>query len=220
MKLTISKSASAEKPVIPGADMSLINAQAMKELTPEEVFTFKVEACNDLIDRDYERFPLETLEKLAPMYVGKTVIADHSWSAANQQARIYKSYVERRGDRNALIAECYMLRNDSTKDVIAAIEGGILKEISVGCAISRSVCSICGTDYGSCGHQKGVIYDGKTCHCDLLDPVDAYEMSFVAVPAQPMAGVTKSINSQGFSPSDLSKAKARLQIENEKWRFV
>ena len=220
MNLTISKSASAEKPVIPGADMSLINAQAMKELTPDEVFTFKVEACNDMVDRDWERFPVETLEKLASMYVGKTVIADHRWSSAKQQARVYKTYVERRENRNALIAECYMLRSESTKDVIAAIEGGILKEISVGCAIGRTVGSICGNDYGVCGHQKGVVYDGKTCHCDLLDPVDAYEMSFVAVPAQPKAGVTKSINNPGFTTSDLSMAKARLQIENEKWRFV
>lgn len=220
MNLTINKSADAAKPVVSGADMTLINSQAMKELTPEEVFTFKVEACNDLVDRDFERFPVETLEKLAPMYVGKTIIADHRWSSANQQARVYKTYVERRENRNALIADCYMLRSDSTRDVIAAIEGGILREISVGCAISRTVCSICGNDYGTCGHQKGVIYDGKACHCDLLDPIDAYEISFVAVPAQPQAGVTKSINSQGVTPTDLSKAKARLQIENEKWRFV
>lgn len=220
MKLIINKSASAEKPVVPGADMDLINAQAMKELTPDEVFTFKVEACNDLIDRDFERFPVETLEKLASMYVGKTVIADHCWSAANQQARIYKAHVERREDRNSLIAECYMLRSESTKDAIAAIEGGILREVSVGCAISRTACSICGQDYGTCQHQKGAVYGGEICHCELLDPIDAYEMSFVAVPAQPQAGVTKSINSQGFTPSDLSKAKARLQIENEKWRFV
>ncbi|MGM9669726.1 MAG: hypothetical protein ACI3VZ_08240 [Faecousia sp.] len=200
--------------------MSLINAQALKELTPEEVFTFKVEACNDLVDRDFERFPVETLEKLASMYVGRTVIADHRWSSANQQARVYKAYVEKRENRTCLIAECYMLRNDSTVDVIAAIEGGIIREISVGCAISRAVCSICGNDYGTCGHQKGVIYDGEKCHCDLMDPVDAYEMSFVAVPAQPQAGVTKSINSQGVTPSDLSRAKARLQIENERWRFL
>ena len=191
MNLTINKSADAAKPVVSGANMTLINSQAMKELTPEEVFTFKVEACNDLVDRDFERFPVETLEKLAPMYVGKTIIADHSWSSANQQARVYKTYVERRENRNALIADCYMLRSDSTRDVIAAIEGGILREISVSCAISRTVCSICGNDYGTCGHQKGVIYDGKACHCDLLDPIDAYEISFVAVPAQQQAGVTK-----------------------------
>lgn len=220
MNLTINKSADAAKPVVSGADMTLINAQAMKELTPEEVFTFKVEACNDLVDRDFERFPVETLEKLAPMYVGKTMIADHCWSSANQQARIYKAYVDRRENRNALIADCYMIRSESTKDAIAAIEGGILREISVGCAISRTVCSICGQDYGTCQHQKGAVYGGEICHCDLLDPIDAYEMSFVAVPAQPQAGVTKSINSQGVTPTDLSKAKARLQIENEKWRFV
>lgn len=219
MNLTINKSA-AENPAVSSADMTLINAQALKELTPDEVFTFRVEACNDLVDRDFERFPVETLEKLAPMYVGKTVISDHRWVASMQQARVYKAYVEQRDNRNALVFECYMLRNESTKDAIAAIEAGILREVSVGCAISRAVCSVCGNDYGTCGHQKGVMYDGRACYCDLLDPVDAYELSFVAVPAQPMAGVTKSINSHGITPSDLSREKARLQIENEKWRYV
>lgn len=220
MQLEINKAASAVNSTVAPVDLLLINAQSLRELTPEEVFTFKVEACNDLVDRDFERFPLETLERLAPMYVGKTMIADHCWTSANQQARVYKTYVERKADRNALVAECYMLRNDSTKDMIAAIEGGILREVSVGCSVGRAVCTVCGEDYGTCGHQKGVEYDGKLCVCELLNPTDAYEMSFVAVPSQPKAGVTKSIHSTGLTPSDISDAKARLKIENERWRFV
>ena len=46
-----------------------------------------------------------------------------------------------------------------------------------------------------CEHQKGKQYGGKLC-CHLLEePADAYEWSFVAVPAQKNAGVIKS-----FSP--------------------
>lgn len=220
MKLNITKAADTAKAAISGADMLLINAQSLRELTPEEVFTFKVRACDDLVDRDNERFTLETLEKLASMYVGKTMIVDHRWSAENQTARVYKTHVEKRDDCNVLMAECYMLRNDSTKDVIDAIEGGILREVSVGCAIGKAVCSICGEEYHTCGHLKGATYDGKLCICELLDPVDAYELSFVAVPAQPQAGVTKSAHCQGPTPSELSDAKARLEIEHERWRFV
>ena len=220
MQLEINKAASAAKSAVATVDMALINAHAMKELTPEEVFTFKVEACNDLVDRDFERFPLETLEALAPMYVGRTVIADHCWSAAKQQARIYKTYVERKENRNALMVECYMLRTDSTKDAIAAIEGGILREVSVGCAVGKAVCSICGEDFGQCAHQKGAVYDGEMCVCELKDPVDAYEMSFVAVPAQPGAGVTKGVRNNGWSPAALAVEKAQLEIESERWRFT
>jgi hypothetical protein len=43
-----------------------------------------------------------------------------------------------------------------------------------------------------CKHRKGEVYGGKVCHTVLEEPTDAYEWSFVAVPAQPRAGVTKS----------------------------
>ncbi|MBR2047127.1 MAG: hypothetical protein IJ960_00875 [Oscillospiraceae bacterium] len=199
-------------------DMQHINRLTLRELTTEDVYTFRCVACNDLVDRDFERFPAETLAKLAPMFVGRTVILDHCWTAKGQTARIYRSEVVRQEDgHHDLLVACYMLRNDSTADAIAAIEGGILKETSVGCAVSRAVCSICGEDYGTCGHQKGATYNGKLCTVDLLDPVDAYEMSFVAVPAQPGAGVIKSHEKTGWTTAELSAAKARLAIERERW---
>lgn len=220
MKIETTKAATVAGASISEADMKLINAQALGELTSEKVYTFKVRACDDYVDRDHERFPPETLEKLAPMFMGKTMIFDHYWSAAQQTARVYETYVEHEDGHSALMAKCYMLRADSTKDIIAAIEGGILREVSVGCALSRSVCSICGEAYGTCGHHKGVAYDGIVCHVDLLDPIDAYEMSFVAVPAQPRAGVTKSAAERGITLSEMTEAKARMEIEHEKWRFV
>lgn len=218
MQYEIMKSASAAVSES-DTDMALINAQALKELTPEEIYTFKVTACDDLVDRDLERFPLETLEKLAPMFVGRTVIADHHWSTANQQARIYKTEVVDLGDRHALQCYCYMLRTDATHDVIAAIEGGILREVSVGCAIGSVACGICGGDATTCKHIKGAQYEGRTCHYELLDPLDAYELSFVAVPAQPGAGVTKNHEKTGWTPADMAKTKAQLQIENERWKY-
>ncbi|OLA42145.1 MAG: hypothetical protein BHW31_01510 [Firmicutes bacterium CAG:110_56_8] len=59
--------------------------------------------------------------------------------------------------------------------------------------MGRSVCSICGSDYGSCGHRKGESYDGQVCCAILQEPMDAYEFSFVAVPAQREAGVLKGL---------------------------
>lgn len=220
MQIQVNKAAVAANAAVSDVDMALINAQALKELTPEEVFVFKLEACNDQIDRDHERFATNALPALAKMFVGKTMICDHFWSATKQTARIYKTSVERRENRSSLIVECYMLRNESTKDTIAAINGGILREVSVGCAMGKAVCSICGEEYGTCGHQKGVTYDGTLCYCELQDPVDAYELSWVAVPAQPLAGVTKQVNHTGVTVDDISAAKAALEIENERWRYL
>ena len=43
-----------------------------------------------------------------------------------------------------------------------------------------------------CTHIQGQKADGKVCHAILTEPSDAYEWSFVAVPAQRKAGVSKS----------------------------
>ena len=83
-----------------------------------------------------------------------------------------------------------MVRTPDNQGLIAEIEGGIKKEVSVGCAVKRAVCSICGAERGqSCGHKPGEVYDGAQCFFQLEEAVDAYEFSFVAVPAQPRAGV-------------------------------
>lgn len=219
MQFQINKAAQAAKALSAEAEMAAINAFTQRELTAGEVFVFRCAACNDQVDRDFERFPVETLRKLAPMFVGRPVIFDHRWSAEHQKARIYDVYVEADlGGVTSLVCKCYMLRTDSTGELIAAIEGGILREVSVGCAIGRAVCSVCGEEAHTCGHQKGAVYNGKTCVYELFDPVDAYELSFVAVPAQPGAGVTKEIHKHGWTPAEMAAAKARLEIENERWK--
>ena len=73
--------------------MAKINACTLKELTAEEVFAFKMVACDNEIDRDYEAFSGETLEQLAELYKGKTVISDHNPQSTNQCARIFDAEV-------------------------------------------------------------------------------------------------------------------------------
>ena len=185
-------------------ELELINAMSRKTLTEEEVYTFAVRLCDNQVDRDGERFPVETLEELARLFVGKSGIFDHRWSAQGQTARIYRTELVR--DAGVLTAEgeplcylkgyAYMLRTQSNQDLIAEIEGGIKKEVSVGCAVAQSRCSICGEnirDKSRCPHEKGTTYDGKLCWADLVEATDAYEWSFVAVPAQKEAGVMKSM---------------------------
>ena len=94
-----------------------------------------------------------------------------------------------------------LVRTESNRDLILEIEAGIKKEVSVGCSVRESVCSICGANRTlcDCGHQKGETYDGRLCYTILRDAQDAYEWSFVAVPAQPMAGVVKGWAPKGGS---------------------
>lgn len=190
----IFKAARIEKAAVGERELALINAQALRELSAEEVFTFRLAACDNQIDRDCERFTEATLEQLSKLYIGKPVLRDHKWSAETQTARVYDAQVADEGEVKRLVLSCYMVRTASTADTIAAIEGGILRECSVGCAVEHANCSICGADQRKtlCEHWPGQEYDGQLCHFELDGAADAYEVSLVAVPAQPEAGTVKA----------------------------
>lgn len=190
----ILKAASIRKQEAGAGDLELINRQSLRELTAEELFVFRMASCDNQVDRDFERFTDETLEGLAPMFVGKSVLMDHTWSAGSQTARVYDAYVEAEGSVKRLILCCYMPRTEENANTINAIETGILRECSVGCKVERVICSICGADQAKacCVHVPGKEYDGKLCFMDLDGARDAYEVSMVAVPSQKDAGVMKS----------------------------
>lgn len=191
----IIKSAGADE-----KEMALINGYSRRELKPDEVYTFSVILCDNDIDRDGERFTEKALQELSKLFVGKTGIFDHNPSAENQAARIFSTEVVRdSAKKNALgedyiylEAKAYMLKNEKTASLIDEIDGGIKKEVSVGCSTKTKTCSICRSQKGLCTHRAGVEYEGKLCYFELDDPTDAYEWSFVAVPAQRNAGVIKA----------------------------
>ena len=173
------------------AQMAAINAQAKGTLSAEQVYVFSLRLCDDQVDRDFERFDTAALGTLAKLFIGKTGIVDHRWSADSQVARIFAAEVVREERVSYIKAWAYIRRGGGADEVIADIEAGIKKEVSVGCAMGMAVCSVCGSEYGSCGHHKGESYDGQLCCAILREPMDAYEFSFVAVPAQRDAGVLK-----------------------------
>ena len=195
--MDVKKEASAAAVGVPDAQqLEKINALAKGTLTAEQVYVFSVRLCDDQVDRDFERFDTEALPVLAKLFVGKSGIVDHKWSAGSQLARIFDTEILTEEGVTGIKAWAYIRRGGAGDEWIADIEAGIKKEVSVGCAMGRSVCSICGGDYGSCGHRKGEYYEGQLCCAILRDPVDAYEFSFVAVPAQREAGVLKGLGRQ------------------------
>ena len=192
--MQIRKAAEAVNSGMPtGMQLEAINAQAKAQLTAEQVYVFSLRLCDDQVDRDFERFDTAALGTLAKLFIGKTGVVDHKWSADKQIARIFETQVVKEAGISYIKAWAYIRRGGSNDEIIADIEAGIKKEVSVGCAMGMAVCSVCGSEYGTCGHMKGETYDGQICCAILKEPMDAYEFSFVAVPAQPAAGVLKSI---------------------------
>ena len=214
--MDIRKEQTTVEPGTPDAqDLAEINRLAKTPLAPEQVYTFSVRLCDNEVDRDLERFDPDALEELGQLFQGKSGVFDHQWSAQGQTARIYRTEVIREpsvtteaGDEYRwLKGWAYLLRTEKNAELIAEIEGGIKKEVSVGCSMAKSVCSICGAADG-CVHEKGQRYGGKLCFRELREPLDAYEWSFVAVPAQRSAGVLKRFCQEGEDTALLRKQAA------------
>lgn len=228
----ILKQARLLKAVLDEGEMAHINAQSLRPLAAEEVFAFRLAACNNQVDRDIERFTEATLAGFAEIFVGRPVLLDHKWSAESQTARVYAASVEEmpsvEGGKQ-LVLRCYMPRLQGNGDTIAAIESGLLRECSVGVLTERAICSICGADRRTtwCEHVKGVEYDGKQCYIELDGAQDAYEVSLVPVPAQPAAGVVKRYggpegpdsNPSGGAPGVDTAWQDEALLELEKMRF-
>ena len=208
-------------------ELARINAFAKTALKPEEVYTFAVKLCDNEVDRDYERFPRQTLETLAELFVGKSGIFDHNWSANAQTARIYRTEIVEEahltvaGDCYCYIkGYAYMLRSEKNAALIEEIEGGIKKEVSVGCSVAKIICSVCGREIAACGHERGRRYGQALCYAELTDATDAYEWSFVAVPAQRQAGVIKRFGQEeGGSLRELVKRHGSRAQEREMERL-
>lgn len=200
-------------------ELELINTYTRRTLTAEEVYVFTVVLCDNDVDRDGERFTVESLFALEKLFVGKTGIFDHNPSAKNQTARIISCKVENVASRTTatgdeyfcLKARAYLPRTEGNSELIAALDSGIVKEVSVGCAVGKILCSVCGDDIGMCPHRKGETYGGKLCCGELTEPYDAYEWSFVAVPAQKNAGVTKTAYGKEIDMEGIMKKLSRGQ---------
>ena len=186
---------------------------------------FSVVLCNNDVDRDHEKFTRRALEELGALFVGKTGIFDHSMKSGDQAARIYATAVvpvpgRKTADGEDLVtlqAKAYMVRTPGNAELITQIDGGIKKEVSVSCAMGSAVCSLCGADRrsGGCSHVPGRSYDGKVAFTVLSDATDAYEWSFVAVPAQREAGVVKHYDSSKGDKT-VTENDVRKTLQNSK----
>ena len=194
--------------------LTLLNQFTRREHTLDEVYMFDLVLCDNEIDRDGDAFSDAALDALAKCAVGVTGIFDHNPKSGNQTARIFRTEVCTDAEKNTktgapyrfLKANAYMVRTDGNADLIREIDAGIKKEVSVSCAVSKQICSICGANRigKPCRHLKGKHYGEKLCYHILDGVTDMYEWSFVAVPAQPRAGVTKTFGAlNDYSECDL-----------------
>lgn len=223
----ICKAVGVENQEVTEDELKKINKFTLTPLKAEEVFTFKlVMGDNELDDRNYEPFNLNALKDLKKLYIGKTMIKDHRRTADNQIARVYDTELVQDSSKTVktgeiytkLIAKCYMVKTEKNTDLISEIKAGIKKEVSTSCKPKHAYCSICGVDNMKtyCSHWWGKEYETqegkKTCYFTLDGAKEAYEVSFVAVPAQPRAGTTKNYGGKE-KPKEINKNNKEAEID-------
>ena len=163
-------------------ELEQINSMTRRELEEENLYLFSVRLCDNEVDRDGERFTTETLQELAPMFVGKSGIFDHQWSAHGQSARLYKCEVVTEPARLNQAGEvycwlkgyAYMLRSPGSEQLIAEIDASSKKHIYQIICKLNSVCipNFCKVLYVSKGdkfRQTDVTYISLSCRHHSID---------------------------------------------------
>lgn len=152
----------------------------------DQVRVFDFDACNTAIDRDTERFLLpECLVDFAASAPGKPLLAAHDYLFSCRQmwrqrklGRIFRAWVESRGDVDWLRVSAYLVLNDPDSAAFARkLDTGLAAHCSVGfyCPSRMAV--------SESGQQVGVYSRGPHGEpCELL------EISLVWLCSQIQAG--------------------------------
>jgi hypothetical protein len=212
-----SQSGEARDPFKPSPDeLMLINRLTLRDHSADELWVVPILACDNQPTKHDERLLIPALEQLAPTFIGRPGLEDHYWSATVQNCRIFDARVATNATERSEVAneaytylalKAYTLRTADNATFRANVEGGILKETSVGFFLDwlKVECSICGgalydwgawwdEDEGACPHIGGREYDGQVC-LGLIpahDGLEGAENSWVAVPAAPRAGAQRT----------------------------
>lgn len=166
------------------------------DIQQENIFVYPICLCDNQVDRDGECFSDVALTNICELSVGVVGIKNHDWVSENAHSRIYKADIEEENGIKSVIGYAYTLVTDSTLEFINNIKSGLLQEVSIGFSA---------TSYSDLDGVR--VIDGVN---------DVFEWSFVAVPAQPRAGVVKEYKEdKGVKNMDLEARIKELETEVE-----
>lgn len=161
-----------------------INKFTRRLVSADEVAVFNTLSCNDLIDRDLDRFTTQTVKDFAALEhpyssIGKSFMVNHDYSKA-PVGRIFGAGTKKVNGATFLTNEVYVPNTDQYKNYLENVEFGINWAVSVGVMLDANNCSICGNhmySFGFCqnGHMKGQFYpegdEGDPSGWDWAEPV-------------------------------------------------
>ena len=174
-------------------EISKINDLTNIDIDPQAVFVFTLESAGQEVDRSHDQFTLKALKEMAEMSVDKPFLRNHDWSTESVIGKIFDATVKNK----TLIQKVYVPNTAKNEDMIDGILSGIYNKVSVGFALDPAeyVCSSCTKSLYSrdCPHYPGSKdAKGELVIAQIKGVADYFEISNVAVPAQPKAGIRRS----------------------------
>lgn len=148
-----------------------INRFCRIEATADNVVAFQTMSCNDLYDRDDERFTPATINEFAALeppysFTGKSFMADHDYQMGKVRGRIFDTGKKTVNGVHFVTNDVYVPKTPQYEAYIENLDFGLAWAVSVGVVIDKSNCSICNAPvygfsrYSWCaeGHEKGYYY--------------------------------------------------------------
>lgn len=128
----------------------------------ENLFPFRAEISNTLLDSHYTHMSERTLSNYAEdALTGVAFLKGHNHREIPVGYSI-SGLVENEGSRVRTIADFYTIRGLSeTNDLITRMQTGLLRDVSVGFHGGEMNCDICHEDFWECRHWPGLKYEIK-----------------------------------------------------------
>lgn len=157
--------------------LAKINQFTRRDVTAEEVVVFPTMSCNDLDDRDDDRFSTQCVKDFAALEgtyspVGKSFMLSHDYTKL-PVGRIFDVGTENVDGATFLTNDVYIPNTKQNQDFIENVDFGIYWAVSVGVVLNAAQCTVgepheWGYFRWFCneGHEKGLFYDPKSTEKD------------------------------------------------------
>lgn len=128
----------------------------------ENLFYFRAEISNNLLDSHYTRMSEKTLQNYAEdASRGVAFLSGHDWRSLPIGYSITGQLADV-GGKKAVVADFYTVSGiQETDNLIKRIKTGLLRDVSVGFSKGRMICDICSRDFWDCEHIPGLNYQTK-----------------------------------------------------------
>jgi hypothetical protein len=149
-------------PLSAATEASLIRLREIGIEPGDNLFQFRAEISNSLLDSHYTVMSAKTLNNyVRDANRGVSFLRSHNWRELPVGYSL-SAALEVVGDKQRVVADFYTVRGlEDTDNLIRRIETGLLRDVSVGFSGGDIICNVCGSGLFECRHYPGIKYEEK-----------------------------------------------------------